>query len=151
MKVSKFMHLHGTIVLTVRPENTLVETARTLSQPVGGRKLSLAVACDESDKVLGVVSLGDVNYTLAEHGEKAASMLTSDIMSTDLITCGPDDNLEDVLQAMARRGIRHMPVIEKGKLVGLLARRDALEFLYRQAALDVESLSDWLFVSEARY
>ena len=151
MKVSKFMHLHGTIVLTVRAENTLVETARTLSQPVGGRKLSLAVVCDETDKVLGVVSLGDVNYTLAEHGDKAASMLTSDVMSTDIITCGPNDNLEDVLQTMARRGIRHMPVIENGKLVGLLARRDALEFLYRQAALDVESLSDWLFVSEARY
>jgi len=151
MKVSKFMHLHGTIVLTVRPENTLVETALTLSQPVGGRKLSLAVVCDDSDKVLGVVSLGDINHTLAGHGEKAASMLTSDVMSTDVIACGPDDNLEDVLQTMARRGIRHMPVIEKGKLVGLLARRDALEFLYRQAALDVESLSDWLFVSEARY
>lgn len=151
MKVSKFMHLHGMIVLTVRPENTLVETARTLSQPVGGRKLSLAVVCDETDKVVGVVSLGDMNYTLAEHGEKAASMLTSDIMSTDIITCGADDNLEDVLQTMARRGIRHMPVVENGKLAGLLARRDALEFLYRQASLDVESLSDWLFVSEARY
>ena len=151
MKVSKFMHLHGTIVLTVRAENTLVETARTLSQPVGGRKLSLAAVCDETDKVMGVVSLGDINYTLAEYGEKAASMLTSDIMSTDLITCWPDDNLEDVLQTMARRGIRHMPVVENGKLAGLLARRDALEFLYRQASLDVESLSDWLFVSEARY
>jgi len=151
MKVSKFMHLHGTIVLTVRPENTLVETARTLSQPVGGRKLSLAVVCDETDRVVGVVSLGDMNYTLAEHGEKAASMLTSDIMSTDIITCGADDNLEDVLQTMAKRGIRHMPVVENGKLAGLLARRDALEFLYRQASLDVESLSDWLFVSEARY
>ncbi len=72
-------------------------------------------------------------------------------MSTDIITCGPDDNLEDVLQTMAKRGIRHMPVVENGKLAGLLSRRDALEFLYRQAALDVESLSDWLFVSEARY
>lgn len=151
MKVSKFMHLHGTIVLTVRPENTLVETARTLAQPVGGRKLSLAVVCDETDKVTGVVSLGDMNYALAEHGDKAASMLTTDVMSTDLITCGPDDNLEDVLQTMAKRGIRHMPVVENDKLSGLLSRRDALEFLYRQAALDVESLSDWLFVSEARY
>jgi CBS domain-containing protein len=145
------LHLHGTIVLTVRPENTLVETARTFAQPIGGRKLSLAVVCDETEKVMGVISLGDMNYALAEHGENAASMLTRDCMSTDIITCGPDNNLEDVLQTMARRGIRHMPVVEDGKLVGLLARRDALEFLYRQAALDVESLSDWLFVSEARY
>lgn len=151
MKVSKFMHLHGAIVLTVRPDSTLVETARSFSQPVGGRKLSLAVVCDEADKVTGVVSLGDMSHALANHGEKAASMLTHEIMSTTVLTCSPDDNLEDVLQTMAKKGIRHMPVIENGTLAGLLARRDALEFLYRQASLDVESLSDWLFVSEARY
>lgn len=151
MKVSKFIHLHGTIVLTVRPENTLVETARRFSQPTGGRKLSLAVVCDGTEQVMGVVSLGDMNYALAKHGENAAKMLARDVMNTDVVTCGPDDNVEDVLQSMAKRGIRHMPVVENGKLAGLLARRDALEFLYQQAALDVESLSDWLFVSEARY
>jgi CBS domain-containing protein len=151
MKVSKFIHLHGTIVLTVNPDFTLVETARKFAQPVGGRKLSLAVVCDDTEQVIGVVSLGDMNYALARHGEKAAQMLARDVMNTEVATCAPDDNVEDVLQSMAKKGIRHMPVVENGKLAGLLSRRDALEFLYHQASLDVESLSDWLFVSEARY
>lgn len=151
MKVSKFIHLHGTLVMTVRPDNTLVETARRFSQPTGGRKFSLAVVCDDAEQVMGVVSLGDITNALARHGEKAASMLVRDIMTTDVSTCGPEDNVEDVLESMAKQGIRHVPVVNDDKLAGLLARRDALEFLYQQASLDVEQLSDWLFVSEARY
>lgn len=151
MKVSRFLHLHGTLVITVREDNTLVETARRFSQPTGGRKFSLAVVCDDTDKLMGVISLGDIAYALAQHAERAAQMLVRDVMTTDVATCAPDDSVEDVLKAMAKRGIRHVPVVADGKLAGLLARRDALEFLYQEAALDVEHLSDWLFVSEARY
>jgi predicted transcriptional regulator len=72
-------------------------------------------------------------------------------MTKDVLTCSIDEDIEDVLRIMAEKGIRHMPVVENGRLAGVLARRDALEFLYQQTALDVESLSEWLFHTEARY
>jgi CBS domain-containing protein len=72
-------------------------------------------------------------------------------MTTDVFKCGPGDVLEDVLKGMAERGVRHAPVIQDGKLYGLVARRDALEFLYQWAKVDVDHLSEWLFGSHARY
>jgi CBS domain-containing protein len=139
------------LVFTVHPDFTLVQAARRFAQPTGGRKFSLAVVSDADDKVQGVISLGDISYALATHEEKAASMLVRDVMTKDVLTCSIDDDIEDVLRIMAENGIRHMPVVENGRLAGVLARRDALEFLYQQTALDVESLSEWLFHTEARY
>ena len=77
-------------------------------------------------------------------------MLVRDVMTTDVITCTPDDDLEDVLKRIADKGIRHVPVVQRARLAGLLVRRDALEFLYQQASLDVAHLTDWLFRSDAR-
>ena len=151
MKVSKLIRLHGMLVFTVYPEDTLAETARRFAHPTAGRKFSLAVVSDAEDTVVGVVSLGDISYALGKHEERAAKMLVRDVMTTNVLTCSIDDDIEDVLKTMAESGIRHMPVVEKGRLAGLLSRRDALEFLYQQTALDVENLSEWLFISDARY
>lgn len=151
MKVSKFLKMHGTLVLTLHPDITLAEAARRFAQTVGGRKLSMAVVCNFEDQVLGVISLGDITYALGKHEDTAAQILVRDAMTTDVIACAPDDDLEDVLKVMADKGIRHTPVIEGGKLSGLVARRDALEFLYTQTALDADNLTEWLFRSDARY
>jgi CBS domain-containing protein len=151
MKVSKLLKMHGMLVLTVSPEFTLAEAARRLAQRVGGRRFSLAVVVNGDDKVIGVISLGDISAALGRYEDKAAGMLVKDVMTTDVITCSPDDEVENVLVRMANRGIRHTPVVENGRLSGLVARRDALEFLYQQASLDVAHLTDWLFRSDARY
>ena len=58
-------------------------------------------------------------------------MLVRDVMTKDVVTCSIDDDIENVLKIMADTNIRHMPVVENGRLAGVLARRDALEFLYQ--------------------
>lgn len=151
MKVSKLLKMHGMLVLTLHPDLTLAQAARRFAQTVGGRKFSMAVVCDGEEQVLGVISLGDLTYALGQHEDKAAGMLVREVMTSDVLSCGHEDDLENVLQIMADKGIRHMPVVEGGKLSGLIARRDALEFLYSQTALDAENLTEWLFRSDARY
>ncbi len=151
MKVSKFMKMHGMLVLTLHPDFNLAEASRRLAKSLGGRRFSVAVVADVEDKMLGVISLGDICHALGQHEEGAAKMLVRDVMTTDVVCCTPDDDIESVLQTMANHGIRQMPVVENGKLAGLLARRDALEFLYNQASLDANHLTEWLFRSDARY
>ncbi|MGZ9033947.1 MAG: CBS domain-containing protein, partial [Rhodospirillales bacterium] len=99
------------LVLTLHPDVTLAEAARRFAQTVGGRKFSLAVVCDSEEQVLGVISLGDITHALGREEEKAASMLVRDVMTRDVITCGLEDDVEDVLQNMANSGIRHTPVV----------------------------------------
>lgn len=151
MKVSKLLTLHGMLVLTISPDFTLAEAARRFAQSVGGRRFSMAVVTNADDQVEGVLSLGDIAHALGAHEENAAQLMVRSVMTTNALTCSLDDDIESVLKTMAERGIRHMPVVQGNRLAGLVARRDALEFLYQQASLDVAHLTEWLFRSDARY
>jgi CBS domain-containing protein len=151
VQVERFLGKYGGPVFTVTPETSVAECARRFGRLTGGKRYSVAVVCDPDERVVGVVSLGDVVHALGLHEEKTAKMTVGDIMTTNVYTCGLSDLLENVLKDMAERGIRHCPIVNDGKLAGLVARREALEFLYQWAQLDVDNLTGWLFSSHARY
>lgn len=151
MKVQNYVEKYGDKVFTVSPTNTVAEVSRKFAEKIGDKQYSIAVVCEEGDKVVGIVSLGDITWTVGRLEEKAPTIEVHHIMSKDVLTCSMDDMLEDVLNRMAEHSVRHMPVVKDGKLAGLVARREALEFLYKWAKLDVDSLTDWLFTSDVRY
>ena len=151
MQVEEYLGKHGGPVFTVKPGDTMAEAARGFSEPIGGKKYSCAVVVEDDGTVLGMLSLGDITWFVGRLEERAPKLEVRNMMTEDVVTCGRKELLEDVLGRMAERGIRHVPVVEDGKLVGLVARREALEFLYKWAKLDAENLTDWLFTSHARY
>lgn len=151
MKVERYVAKYGDSVFTVSPEDTVAEVSRKFGESIDGRRYSIAVVCEGADKVVGIVSLGDITWTLGRLEDKAPSIEVHHIMSREVLTCSMGDMLEDCLKTMADRGIRHMPVVADGRLAGLVARREALEFLYKWAKLDVDHLTEWLFNSDARY
>ena len=151
MLVEDFLGKRGGPVFTVKPTDTMSEAARGFAEPIGGKRYSCAVVVDDDDKVLGMVSLGDIVWFVGRLEERAPKLEVRNIMTEDVVSCTRGEMLEDVLKRMADRGIRHVPVIEDGKLIGLVARREAFEFLYKWAKLDADNLTEWLFTSHARY
>lgn len=151
MQVEEYLGKHGRAVLTVKPTHTMAEAARGFSEPIDGKKYSCAVVVDDEEKVLGMLSLGDITWYVGRLEERAPKLEVRNMMTEDVVSCGRKELLEEVLGRMAERGIRHVPVVEDGRLIGLVARREALEFLYKWAKLDAENLTEWLFTSHARY
>ena len=151
MLVQEYLAKHGGPILTVKPGDTMAEAARGFSEPVGGKRYSCAVVVDDDNKVLGMLSLGDITWFVGRLEERAPKLEVRNMMTEEVVSCGRKELLEDVLKRMADGGIRHVPVIDDGKLVGLVARREALEFLYKWAKLDADNLTEWLFTSHARY
>ncbi|TVR99046.1 MAG: CBS domain-containing protein [Rhodospirillales bacterium] len=151
MQVERYLGKYGGPVFTVSPDTSVAECARRFGHLTGGKRYSVAVVVDADQRVAGIVSLGDIVYAVGQHEGGAAAIKVSDIMTRDVLICGVDSLLEEVLRQMAERGVRHAPVVQDGKLAGLVARREALEFLYQWAQLDVDNLTGWLFSSHARY
>jgi CBS domain-containing protein len=149
--VQSFLQTHAQPALTVNINDNLAKTARSFSETVGGRKYSLAVVIDDEGRPVGVIGLGDIVYAFGQEEAAASKLLVKDVMTPRMITAGLDDEIHDLLRQMAESEIRHMPIVSDGKLIALLSRRDALEFLHDSELLELEQLRGFVFRSGARY
>ncbi len=105
-------------VLTVGPQENLREIARTLRD----HEIS-SVVVTEGQAPLGIVTERDVVHVVAE-GLDPASTPAGDRMTRDLVTVAPKTDVAGAADLMAEHGIRHLPVVERGRLSGILSIRD---------------------------
>ncbi len=136
MRVIDILKEKGSGVLSVGPDEALADVARVIAQ----HRKGLAVVRDKDNKLLGVISVIDVNRALADHREAAAKIPVRDLMHRDVVTCEPDDSVESALEKMASRGVRHLPVVDKDILKGLVNIRDVLRCRCEEAEITIEEM-----------
>ena len=119
MNVEQLLKTKGAEATVVGPEKTIGSTACLLAE----RNKGLALVCDPGDTLLGVVSVIDISRAVGEFAERAPAMAVETIMTTEFAFCRLEDSVEDVLQKMTERSVRHLPVVEDGVLKGLLKNR----------------------------
>lgn len=140
MNVEAVLKSRGTNVVTVGPNDTVVEVARLF----GEKKSGIAIVCNADSDVIGVVSLGDIVHAVGARAADALGQAVETIMTKDPAVCAPGDDVESALNKMEELGIRHLPVVEDGKLKGFVEQRAALETLYEDAALDFAQLRSYV-------
>lgn len=121
MKVSEIM---TKAALTDSPDDTLAEASAKMWQQQTGSLLVM-----EGGNLAGIVTERDVLRVVAE-GHDAKSVSLRDVMSKNVVTCGPDTKLRDAAQIMFDRWFRHLPVVsEGGDVVGIISLRDLVSML----------------------
>ena len=146
MNVEEVLKTRATNVVTVSPGDTIVEVARLFGQ----KKSGIAIVCDADGDVIGVVSLGDIVHAVGARAADALGQPVETIMTKDPAICALDDDIEIALNTMERLRIRHLPVVENGKLKGFVEQRNALETLYEGAALDFSQLRSYVIKPNGR-
>ena len=115
MKVSEIM---TPAAVTDRPDDTLAEAARKMWEQQTG---SLVVT--EGDELIGIVTERDI-LKAAATGVPLESTRVSDAMTKEVVTAHPGMSLREAAGIMTDRWIRHLPVLDRGALVGILSQRD---------------------------
>ena len=129
MRVEQVLRKKGTRIITVRLRETVGVAAKIMVRENIGALVVTDVVPTEGSTVVGMFSERDVLRALVEKGQEAMRMPVENLMSKSLISCGPNDALEDVMEKMDRHGIRHVPVLEEHTLVGVISVRDVIHVL----------------------
>ena len=127
MNLRDILQSKGDAVFTIAPADSLAEAVRVM---VDHRCGSLVVG--SSDQMVGIISERDILRALAEVKASLDSIPIADRMTTRVITGHPDDNLGKVMGVMTQNRIRHLPVMNDGKLVGMVSIGDVVKAQHEQ-------------------
>ena len=139
MRVADILQSKGDKVVTVRPTETIDALAHRLRlEAIGAMVVSL-----DGKTISGIVSERDVTHGLADHGANLPGMHVSDLMTKNVVTCSPEDSVADIAKTMTRRRVRHLPVEQKGVLVGLVSVGDVVKQRLDEMELEANVLRDF--------
>ena len=124
MKVTDILTKKGPRIVTVKASESIGALSALLREKLVGA----AVVSEDGQSVDGVISERDVAYGLSIHKATLHSLPVSALMTTTVITCSTSDKVSDVASTMVARNIRHVPVVEEGRLIGMVSIRDVLNF-----------------------
>lgn len=124
-------------VVTVSSDTAVSEAARILSEKRIG---TVVVSDDGGVTAVGILSERDIVRELAGSGGGCLDRAVGDYMTRDLVTCTRDVSADAVLQKMTDGRFRHMPVVEDGKLIGLITLGDAVKARLSQLAMEKDAL-----------
>lgn len=143
MMVSNILEVKGPEVMTVRPADTVRDVARRLVQ----ENVGALVVSSGGSTLDGIISERDISRGLAIHGENIGALLASDLMTRGVVTCAPDDPISDTARTMTERRIRHIPVRDGTRIVGIISIGDILKYRLDEVMLETRVLRDIAIVS----
>jgi CBS domain-containing protein len=140
MFVSDILAEKGGLVYTVTPGTTVGDIARQLST----RRIGSVLVVDRLDQVAGIVSERDLVHAIATHGTPALALEAAHIMTRNVITCDPDDSIDQVMQIMTTGRFRHLPVVQRGELIGLISIGDVVKARLAETEHEKEALRAYI-------
>ena len=140
MFVSDILGTKGGLVYTISPATSVAQAAAQLST----RRIGSLVVVDKHGDVAGIVSERDIVRALALFGDLALDRDVSEIMTQDVVTCDPDDSIDEIMAAMTRGRFRHVPVVKHGELYGLVSIGDVVKARFEEQAHEAEALRAYI-------
>ncbi|WP_209723852.1 MULTISPECIES: CBS domain-containing protein [Asticcacaulis] len=140
MLVNQLLNAKGRQVFTVSPDDSLSSVAALLHT----RKVGAFIATDRIGRVVGIVSERDIIGAIAEWGADALTKPVSEIMTRDVIFADQAETIESLLERMTDRRIRHLPVMDGARLVGIVSIGDLVKSKISEVELEAHTLKSYI-------
>ena len=143
MDVKTILDNKGRDVETVGPDTSVEDVAKLLTE----KKIGSVLVMD-GDEILGIVNERSLVKAICIHGADAIRQPVSEIMRTNVMVCSSDSSVDSVRTQMTKMNMRHLPVVDGGKLTGIVSIGDVLKFRIRELKHGGESRFQHWFESK---
>ncbi|WP_123025290.1 CBS domain-containing protein [Mycolicibacterium stellerae] len=139
MRIADVLRTKGAAVATITPETSVSGLLTELAVNNIG-----AMVVVSADGVAGIVSERDVVRKLHEHGVELLRLPVSAIMTTMVATCSPTDTVDHLTAVMTTKRVRHVPVVENDRLVGIVSIGDIVKQRMEELETEQRALQDYI-------
>jgi CBS domain-containing protein len=140
MNVEAILKGKGRSVATVAPDATIGEAVNDLRR----RGIGALVVSRDGATVDGILSERDIVHALADRGTRLLDLPVSALMTARVFTCTPRDSIAELMAMMTERRIRHLPVIEDGRLSGIVSIGDVVKMRLDEVEYEASSLRSFI-------
>ncbi|MDL4820683.1 CBS domain-containing protein [Actinomadura opuntiae] len=140
MRIRDILRRKGDAVATVEPDATVRQLLAVLAE----HNIGAAVVSPDGAAIAGIVTERDVVRRMHDRGAALLDQPVSDIMTTEVRTCGPADKVEDLRRTMTEQRFRHVPVLDDGRLAGIVSIGDVVKSAIDELESEREHLVDYI-------
>lgn len=139
MTVRQVLLRKGGMVYSIHPQATVLEALRKLAEHDIGALLVM-----EGDRLLGIFSERDYARKLVLLGRFSKDTRVEEVMTREVVAVAPETSLEEAMHLMTEYRVRHLPVLEGGRMVGVVSIGDAVKAIITEQEVLIEELSRYV-------
>ena len=140
MNVHTILRNKGKSVVTIHPDATVDRAIAVFRL----RGIGALVVSDDGANVIGIVSERDIVEALARFGGELLGISVSEVMTCPVVTCEPDDSVAELMAEMTNRRIRHFPVLDDGRLCGIVSIGDLVKSRLDEIEYEAHSMRSFI-------
>jgi CBS domain-containing protein len=140
MNVAAILKTKGREVFTTAPDTTLLDITKLL----GIHRVGCIIVTGPDGKVVGIVSERDIVREISRAGSKVLKEPVEQCMTKAVVTCRESDTIDRIMGEMTAHRFRHMPVVERGRLIGLVSIGDVVRMRIAEAEMEAAAMREYI-------
>lgn len=140
MNVKAILAAKGGDTINIEPTADLAAAAKLLSK----HRIGAVIITGAGGRLAGILSERDIVRAMAEHGVDALAVSVGQVMTRNVMTCGENDSIADIMERMTSGKFRHLPVLRDGQLIGVVSIGDVVKQRVGEIEQDAEALREYI-------
>jgi CBS domain-containing protein len=140
MTVNDILSQKGNQVLTIEPAATLATAVQMLAQ----RRIGALVVTGADHRIVGIISERDIVRVLGEKGTVVLGAPVAEVMTRKVVTCARNETIAEIMERMTGGKFRHVPVVEHGRLLGIVSIGDVVKARLSELEYEQDALREYI-------
>ncbi|HSW81972.1 MAG TPA: CBS domain-containing protein [Usitatibacter sp.] len=137
--VAELLRVKPSRVISVRPEQTVLEAIKILAQENIGAAIVMS-----GDRIAGIISERDYTRKVVLKGRSSDTTKVEEIMTPNVVVVSPRTKTRECMQLMTEKNFRHLPVVEEGRCIGMVSIRDIVSDIIADQDFTIEQLEHYI-------